>query len=166
MLPSISLARPDVDLKRAEAPVREARLPVASKRADLAGLGHAAQGVVFTICNHHVAGRVHRDAGRDVEARIVSLAVLEALKLVVLVPRDEGELPRGRQQLQRVCGGPDQAVAVGHHALTTPRRLSTPRRVSTVVSFTSCKVTTHFVLLVLAMLQLQIYFNLSLPVTR
>ena len=44
-------------------PVCEALLPVAGQRADLAGLGHAAQGVLSAVHNHDVAGRVHRDGG-------------------------------------------------------------------------------------------------------
>jgi len=106
--------------------VCEARLPVAGQRADLAGLGHAAQGVVSAVHNHDVAGRVHRDAARVVEARIGALAVLKA-RIFVLAPRDESELPRGRQQLQRVLLGADQAGAVGHHkhavGLTQPGHL-------------------------------------------
>jgi hypothetical protein len=44
-------------------PVCEALLPVAGQRADLAGLEHAAQGVVSAVHNHDVASRVHRDGG-------------------------------------------------------------------------------------------------------
>ena len=35
-----------------------------------AGLGHEAQGVVATIHHHHVAGGVHREADRVMEARV------------------------------------------------------------------------------------------------
>jgi len=90
-------------------PICEALLPVAGQRADLAGLGHAAQGVVFGVSNNNVAGRVHRHAARAVEARVGALAVLKSL-IFVLVPQ-----PRWRQQLQLVLAGGDQAVAVGHH---------------------------------------------------
>ncbi len=97
-------------------PVYEALLPVACQRADLACLGHAAQGVVSAVRNHDVAGRVHSHAGRQAEAHICSLAVLKA-RLLLLVPREGGKQPRGR----------DQAGAVGQHkkarGLTQPGQL-------------------------------------------
>jgi hypothetical protein len=60
------------------------------------------------------AGRAHRHAGRTVEARIGALAVLKPCVLV-FVPHEGGKQPRGRQQLQRVLEGADQAGAVGQH---------------------------------------------------
>jgi hypothetical protein len=64
-------------------------------RSHLAGLGHAAQGVVSVLGNHNAAGRVHRDAARVVEARIGALAVLKAR---IFVPTESSiELSGGRR---------------------------------------------------------------------
>ena len=64
--------------------------------------------------HHNVAGRVHSHASREVEVLFGALAVLKDLVLV-LVPHDESELTRRRQQLQRVLQRADQAVPVGQH---------------------------------------------------